>query len=69
MEADLRCSPEVPRRQVHVAAPILRPELGLLGLATDPIALALGWGFALPLLLIGVPVRAILVSNGLRRSQ
>src|SRR5919106_3409718 len=25
----------------------------LLGLATDPIALALGWGFALPLLLIG----------------
>ena len=41
----------------------------LLGLATDPIALALGWGFALPLLLIGVPVRALLVLTGLRRSQ
>ena len=37
----------------------------LLGLATDPIALALGWGFALPLLLIGVPVRALLVIAGL----
>jgi hypothetical protein len=41
----------------------------LLGLATDPIAMALGWGFALPLLLIGVPVRALLVLTGLRRSQ
>lgn len=41
----------------------------LLGLATDPIALALGWGFALPLLLIGVPVRALLVIVGLRRIQ
>ena len=41
----------------------------LLGLATDPIALALGWGFALPLLLIGVPVRALLVVIGLRRIQ
>ncbi len=40
----------------------------LLGLATDPIALALGWGFALPLLLIGVPVRALLVIAALRRS-
>lgn len=40
----------------------------LLGLATDPIALALGWGFALPLLLIGVPVRALIVITGLRRS-
>lgn len=41
----------------------------LLGLATDPIALVLGWGFALPLLLIGAPVRAILVIAGLRRIQ
>lgn len=32
-----------------------------LGLATDPIALGLGLGFALPLLLIGVPIRAMLV--------
>ena len=39
----------------------------VLGLATDPIALALGWGFALPLLLMGVPVRALLVIAGLRR--
>ena len=39
----------------------------ILGLATDPIALALGWGFALPLLLIGVPLRATLVLVGLRR--
>lgn len=41
----------------------------LLGLATDPIALALGWGFALPLLLIAVPVRGLLVIVGLRRIQ
>lgn len=39
----------------------------ILGLATEPIALALGWGFALPLLLIGVPVRALLVIAGLRQ--
>lgn len=31
------------------------------GLATDPIAFDLGLGFALPLLLIGVPIRAMLV--------
>ena len=41
----------------------------LIGLVTDPIAVALGWGFALPLLLIGVPVRALLVIAGLRRIQ
>ena len=41
----------------------------LIGLVTDPIALALGWGFALPLLLIGVPVRALLAIAGLRRIQ
>ena len=39
----------------------------LLGLASDPIALALGWGFALPLLLVGVPVRALLVIVAMRR--
>ena len=38
----------------------------LLGLATDPIALVLGWGFALPLLLIGVPLRAIAAMAALR---
>lgn len=38
----------------------------VLGLATDPIALVLGWGFALPLLLIGVPLRAIAAIAALR---
>jgi hypothetical protein len=32
-----------------------------LGLATTPLALALGAGFALPFLLAGVPIRAALV--------
>ena len=32
-----------------------------IGLATDPIAFGLGLGFALPLLLIGVPIRAMSV--------
>jgi hypothetical protein len=39
----------------------------LIALMTDPIVLALGWGFALPLLLIGVPVRAVLLVAVLRR--
>ena len=38
-----------------------------LGFATDPIAFALGLGFALPLLLIGVPARAMLVLLAWRR--
>ncbi len=38
-----------------------------LGLATDPLAFALRLGFALPLLLVGVPVRAGLVLLVLRR--
>jgi hypothetical protein len=33
----------------------------MLGLATDPIALVLSAGFALPFLLVGVPIRAALV--------
>jgi hypothetical protein len=33
----------------------------LLGLATSPLAFALGVGFALPFLLAGVPIRAALV--------
>ncbi len=37
-----------------------------LGLATSPLALALGVGFALPLILIGVPVRVALVLAGRR---
>ena len=37
-----------------------------LGLATSPFALVLGAGFALPFLLIGVPVRAALVLAGRR---
>ena len=36
-----------------------------LGLLVDPVAFVLGLGFALPLLLIGVPVRAALVLAGL----
>lgn len=38
-----------------------------LGLATDPLVFALGLGFALPLILVGVPVRAGLVLFSLRR--
>ena len=37
-----------------------------LGLATTPIALGLGVGFALPFLLAGVPIRAALVLAGRR---
>lgn len=37
-----------------------------LGLATSPLALALGVGFALPFLLAGVPMRAALVVAGRR---
>lgn len=37
-----------------------------LGLATSPLALALGVGFALPFLLAGVPIRAALVLAGRR---
>lgn len=37
-----------------------------LGLITDPAALVLGAGFALPFLLAGVPVRAALVLAGRR---
>lgn len=37
-----------------------------LGLATSPLALALGAGFALPFLLAGVPLRAALVLAGRR---
>lgn len=39
---------------------------GLLGLATTPVALGLGAGFALPFLLAGVPIRAALVVAGQR---
>ena len=35
-----------------------------LGLATTPLALALGAGFALPFLLVGVPIRAALILAG-----
>lgn len=35
-----------------------------LGLATSPVALALGVGFALPLVLVGVPLRVALVVAG-----
>jgi hypothetical protein len=38
----------------------------ILGLATSPIALALGAGFALPFLLAGVPLRVALVLAGRR---
>jgi len=37
-----------------------------LALATSPVALALGAGFALPFLLVGVPIRAALVIAGRR---
>lgn len=37
-----------------------------LGLATTPVALGLGAGFALPFVLIGVPIRAALVMAGRR---
>ena len=39
----------------------------VLGLATTPVALALGAGFALPFLLAGVPIRVALVLAGRRR--
>jgi len=39
---------------------------GLLGLATTPVALIMAWGFALPFLLVGVPVRVALVLAGWR---
>ena len=38
-----------------------------LGLATTPVAVGLGAGFAQPFLLIGVPIRAALVLVGRRR--
>jgi hypothetical protein len=37
-----------------------------MGLATSPLALALGVGFALPLVLVGVPIRVALVLAGRR---
>jgi hypothetical protein len=37
-----------------------------LGLATSPFALALGAGFALPFLLVGVPIRVALALAGRR---
>lgn len=37
-----------------------------LALATTPLALALGAGFALPFLLLGAPIRALLVLAGRR---
>ena len=37
-----------------------------LGLATTPLAIGLGAGFALPLLLVGAPLRAALVLAGRR---
>ena len=37
-----------------------------IGLATSPLSLALGVGFALPLVLVGVPVRVALVVAGRR---
>jgi hypothetical protein len=36
------------------------------GLATSPVSLALGVGFALPLILVGVPIRVALVLAGRR---
>jgi hypothetical protein len=40
-----------------------------LGLATSPITFALAMGFALPFLLVGVPLRAALVIIGRRRRR
>ena len=40
---------------------------GLLGLATTPIALVFAGGFALPFLLIGIPLRLALVAAAWRR--
>jgi hypothetical protein len=37
-----------------------------LGIVTTPLALGLGAGFALPILLLGAPIRAWLVLAGLR---
>jgi hypothetical protein len=38
----------------------------ILGLATNPVALVLGLGFALPFLLVGIPLRVALVLAGRR---
>lgn len=38
-----------------------------LGLGTTPLALGLGAGFALPVLLVGAPIRALLVLSGWKR--
>jgi hypothetical protein len=38
----------------------------LLGLITEPVALFLAYGFALPFLLIGIPIRVTLVLAGWR---
>ena len=43
-----------------------RRKGAVLGLVTDPIAFALGAGFALPFMLVGVPIRAALVLAGRR---
>lgn len=40
-----------------------------LALATTPLSLALGIGFALPFLLAGIPIRAALIVLGLRRRR
>lgn len=39
---------------------------GAIGLATSPVALALGVGFALPFLLVAVPIRVALILAGRR---
>ena len=38
-----------------------------LGIATTPLAIGLGAGFALPFLLVGAPLRAVLVLAGWKR--
>lgn len=40
-----------------------------LALATTPLSLVLGLGFALPFLLAGIPIRAALIVVGLRRRR
>ena len=40
-----------------------------LGLATSPLAFALGVGFAVPFLLVTVPIRVALILSGRRRSE
>jgi|RhiMethySRZTD1v2_1073278.scaffolds.fasta_scaffold281792_3 hypothetical protein len=39
---------------------------GRLALATSPVSLALSFGFALPFLMVGVPLRAALIAVGRR---